>query len=378
MKRSIEDDIVEDDVEFWASLRDYRNYEISSYGRVFSHFTKRILKTNVNKGYSYLTLTNNEGVSKVVLVHRLVAICFIPNHGNKKTVNHINGLKHDNRLNNLEWSTSKEQMDHFYSQNKKHKKSNQACEIIQKDDKGNCVAVFMNMKDACNALRFSKSYLSCLIENRTCDWKGFYYEIYFGEKIDSEQWKQVEGYENYQVSNFGRLLLPNGKMVWGTEDLNGYFSFYLTKDKKTTKILAHRVVANTWIDNPFNLKTVGHLDNNPSNNHVNNLAWQSHKDQTQQVFKNGGGIKHLKPVVMTTVEGTPLNYFHSRSCAMKFTNIPEQQIFLCMKRNGTCCGYKWRDPTELEIASDINVTNCGCGCVLTIKEIFEAKKSTDL
>ena len=75
----------------------------------------KVVTQSVNEfGYALVTLQNDSGEYKTVRVHRLVAIAFIPNQDNKKEVNHINGNKLDNQLNNLEWVTSKENKKHAW------------------------------------------------------------------------------------------------------------------------------------------------------------------------------------------------------------------------------------------------------------------------
>jgi uncharacterized protein YerC len=104
---------------------DLKNYELLYFvdenGDVYSYPKKtrkniRKLKAMIgNNGYSSVDLCK-DGTIKKYLIHRLVAEAFIPNPEKKPQVNHINGIKTDNRLDNLEWCTHSENMLHSYKQ----------------------------------------------------------------------------------------------------------------------------------------------------------------------------------------------------------------------------------------------------------------------
>ena len=101
----------------------YENlYKIDKTGKIWScpknskylSFHKGMfLKKTIDRGYEYVTLHKNSKQKKIA-VHRLVAQHFIPNLHNKPHINHINGVKNDNRFENLEWCTPKENCQHSW------------------------------------------------------------------------------------------------------------------------------------------------------------------------------------------------------------------------------------------------------------------------
>lgn len=96
----------------WKPLTRFGMYEVSSIGLVRNIKTGRILRQCVNNcGYKTVLLISN-GCGKRLLVHRLVATAFIKNPGNLPLVNHKDGNKLNNNVENLEWCTHSENQQH--------------------------------------------------------------------------------------------------------------------------------------------------------------------------------------------------------------------------------------------------------------------------
>ena len=120
-------DMVNIQEEIWKDVVGYEGlYQVSSFGnvRVLDRICKHwrggsllrkgfTLKPACPKGYNRVTLTSSEGIPKILFVHQLVAIAFIgPKSPEKPYVNHKNFVRNDNRVENLEWVDSQQNMDH--------------------------------------------------------------------------------------------------------------------------------------------------------------------------------------------------------------------------------------------------------------------------
>lgn len=99
--------------EIWRDIPNYEGlYQASTLGRIRSYGrsgTKgKILSPSIDKGGYLRVILSKEGIHKCMLVHRLVALTFIPLVDGKTFINHINTIRTDNKVENLEWCTSKE------------------------------------------------------------------------------------------------------------------------------------------------------------------------------------------------------------------------------------------------------------------------------
>ena len=108
-------------MEQWRIIRDRPKYEVCNDGRVRNRKTGRVLSPDMykNKGYEFVGLCGDND-RKMRFVHRLVAEAFIENDDpSKNEVNHIDGNKRNNHVDNLEWVTRSENMIHAYNNNLK-------------------------------------------------------------------------------------------------------------------------------------------------------------------------------------------------------------------------------------------------------------------
>ena len=160
--------------EKWRDIKGYEGlYQVSNLGRIKSlpkkikmrnQYTEieMILKPVKDKyGYYHITLCKEKEKNKSRQIHRLVAETFIPNLQNKPQINHINGIKTDNRIENLEWVTAKENTQHMLKLGLK--KNFRRKKINQYDLEGNFIKQWnsMTLASKCIGLTGNSHICSC-------------------------------------------------------------------------------------------------------------------------------------------------------------------------------------------------------------------------
>lgn len=161
-------------------------------------------------------------------------------------------------------------------------------------------------------------------------------------------WKEIEGFENYQISDSG-LVRKNNKILIPFDNA-GYERIQLVNGNKKSKQLIHRLVAKTFIPNPLNKPYVNHKDLNKKNNHIWNLEWVTNKENIQHAIENipkrkkqlksdmskigklygkQNGINSSKPIYQMSLDGKVIKQYSSAREASRELNISYKCISKC-------------------------------------------------
>jgi len=161
----------------------------------------------------------------------------------------------------------------------------------------------------------------------------------------SEIWKDIKGFEGYyQISNIGNIkslekfvnhhnsntgvCFRKEKILKKFYNKSGYLDVYLYKNNKRYIKKVHRLVGKAFIPNPKFKKTINHIDSNRLNNNINNLEWNTYKENTEHAY-NFGNRKDNIPIKIISKS---TNQYHTFRSLLKGSNfLSKQNSYLSKK-----------------------------------------------
>lgn len=147
-----------------------------------------------------------------------------------------------------------------------------------------------------------------------------------------EVWKKINGYNNYEVSNHGRIRNKKKNIMNQFYKDRGDATIGLSKNGKRKTHRVARIVAQTFLEEDKKRTEVNHIDGNPRNNNVSNLEWVTPSENIRHAHKEGL-IKTDKPVSLYCLDEKNSYFFTNQCAASKWLGRSKNFINERIKRN---------------------------------------------
>ena len=297
-------------LEEWRGLPEpYDKYEISSWGNCRNARSGRLLKKQPRGGYlKYGLCVDGRVVDR--FAHRLVAMSFLPEtFSDILTINHIDRNPHNNRVENLECVTQKE--------NNAHKSKHEHRRISQKNKPvdqysldGILVKEYVSIREAERETGFWQAGIAACAQGKFRTAHGFIWKYKESYDAEGETWVNfcINGKE-IKISSAGRISVENGLKNYGWKTDTGY----LRVQVNGKKYYVHRLVADIFCAKPADYNknyVVDHQNEIKTDNRAANLRWVTKSENS-----NFAKRKRVKPLQATsTATGEVLLFCVLQNC----------------------------------------------------------------
>ena len=243
------------------------DYLVSNKGELY----RKITLSSLRGGYLSYTANNPK---KSYKIHQLVAKTFIPNNDeNKIVINHKDGNKLNNNVNNLEWVTVSENNQHAIDTGlitvTKRK-------VHQCDLEGNIINTYNTIRGAGKETGIDSAGIAKVCKGTRVTAGGFKWKFVDEnpneKEIDLTNFIKVKDFPNYLINeNADIYSKPYKKLLKHQKNNDGYMNVQLTNKGNRKTFLVHRLVAINFLNIEDDNKQVHHIDRNKLNNCVSNL-----------------------------------------------------------------------------------------------------------